>query len=456
MSAAKDLLALTTYLESLPEPHILFDSDYRIGAANAAYRAQFAQGASVIGRTCFDVSHGSAVPCDQAGESCPLAVSRQSGQRERVLHLHHTPKGEAYVSIELTPLPGAEGEPRYFIEKMEMLSIAKGNPNAVGLVGRSAHFRSMLALVSRVGPSSASVMILGESGTGKELVASAIHEASTRAKKPLVAVDCASLAESLFESELFGHEKGAFTGAQTARAGLIEAANGGTLFLDEVGDIPLTIQVKLLRLLESGTYRRVGGSELRQADVRLISATHRDLDAMVADGQFREDLFYRLNTFPVAVPSLRDRLDDLPLLIDSLLRRIAPQRALTLSPQAIHQLAMYSFPGNIRELRNLLERAVVLANDDVVSGDVMLQALRMGHQHLSRDPGLTGKEIDRAHVQKLAARYVSPAKLKRAAQREKLRAALERHPHDRQALASALGISMRTLYRRLEELNRGS
>ena len=177
---------------------------------------------------------------------------------------------------------------------------------------------------------------------------------------------------------------------------------------------------------------------------------------MVADGQFREDLFYRLNTFPVAVPSLRERLDDLPLLIDSLLRRIAPQRALTLSPQAIHQLAMYSFPGNIRELRNLLERAVVLANDDVVSGDVMLQALRMGHQHLSRDPGLTGKEIDRAHVQKLAARYVSPAKLKRAAQREKLRAALERHPHDRQALASALGISMRTLYRRLEELNRGS
>jgi transcriptional regulator with GAF, ATPase, and Fis domain len=201
----------------------------------------------VVGRTCYEVSHHFSVPCDQAGESCPLAQSRQSGQRERVLHLHHTPQGEAYVNIELTPLRDAHGEQAYFIEKMEALRVAQGLPAAQGLIGRSPAFQRMLGLVARVGPSSASVLLLGESGTGKELVAQAVHEASPRASQALVVVDCASLPETLFESELFGHERGAFTGANTTKPGLVEAASGGTLFLDEVGDIPLAMQVKLLR-----------------------------------------------------------------------------------------------------------------------------------------------------------------------------------------------------------------
>jgi transcriptional regulator with GAF, ATPase, and Fis domain len=183
------------------------------------------------------------------------------------------------------------------------------------------------------------VLLLGESVTGKELVAQAVHEASPRAANPLVVVDCASLPESLFESELFGHERGAFTGANTSKPGLVEAASGGTLFLDEVGDIPLPMQVKLLRLLESGTYRRVGSTELRRTDVRVVAATHRDLKAMVAEGRFREDLYYRLSTFPITLPALRDRVEDMPLLAVALLARVAPQRRISLSTGCRTQLS---------------------------------------------------------------------------------------------------------------------
>jgi hypothetical protein len=223
------LAELIAYLDSLPEPHILFDGQYRILAANAAYRAQFQREESVIGRTCYQVSHGINRPCDQAGESCPLAAAKQSGQRERVLHLHHTPQGDAYVGIELVPIRDASGEARYFVERMESLALAQSVASPQGLVGRSTAFQRMLSLMNRVAPSEASVLLLGESGTGKELVAQALHRASARQSGPMVVVDCASLPESLFEAELFGHERGAFTGASAARRGLVESASGGTL-----------------------------------------------------------------------------------------------------------------------------------------------------------------------------------------------------------------------------------
>ncbi len=354
---------LVSFLDSLPEPHILFDRQYRIVAANVAYLQQFAPpGGSVVGRTCFAVSHHFDVPCDQAGESCPLNRAQDSGQRERVLHLHHTPRGEEYVNIELTPVLDAGGEQAYFIEKMEALKVARGKPAAQGLIGRAPAFQRMMELVARVAPAMATVLLLGESGTGKELVARAVHEASQRAARPLVAVECSSLTETLFESELFGHERGAFTGANTSRAGLVEAASGGTLFLDEVGDIPLTMQVKLLRLLESGTYRRVGSTEVRHADIRVVAATHRPLEQMVREGRFREDLYFRLSTFPIALPPLRERPTDIPLLADALLQRVAPQRRLGISADAMRRLVQLPFPGNVRELRNLLERTSLLCD----------------------------------------------------------------------------------------------
>ena len=414
----KPLPELTAFLEGLPEPHILFDAQYRILAANAAYRRQFSPERSVIGRHCYEVSHHFAVPCDQAGESCPLAQSRLSGQRERVLHLHHTRRGEEYVNIELSPLPGEDGQPAFYVEKMEPLRVAQGQPSAQGLIGRSDAFQRMLALVARVAPS--------------------------RASKPLVAVDCSSLPESLFESELFGHERGAFTGAATARGGLVEAASGGTLFLDEVGDIPLPMQVKLLRLLETGTYRRVGSTELRHADIRVVAATHRDIDAMVQDGRFREDLYYRLSTFPIRLPPLRERAGDVALLAPALLERVAAPRRLALSPAAQTLLGEQAYPGNVRELRNLLERTALLCDGDVIEAEHVRQAIATG-----RRPG-PARSVSMAASPENGP-VEAPADL-RSLELAALRETVARHTGSRADLARRLGISERSLYRKLREL----
>jgi transcriptional regulator with PAS, ATPase and Fis domain len=434
----KPLPELMSFLEGLPEPHILFDTRYRILAANAAYRRQFSPDASVVGRTCFDVSHRFNVPCDQAGESCPLVKARESGQRERVLHLHHTPKGEEYVNIELAPLLNASGEQAFFIEKMEPLRVAQGKAVAQGLIGRAPSFQHMLAMVARVAPSQATVLLLGESGTGKELAARAVHEASPRAARALVAVDCASLPENLFESELFGHERGAFTGANTARGGLVEAASGGTLFLDEVGDIPLSMQVKLLRLLETGTYRRVGSTEQRHADIRVVSATHCDLDRMVSQGLFREDLYYRLSTFPIHLPALRERPSDIALLAQALLERVAPQRKLQISQPALQLLQNQNYPGNVRELRNLLERSALLCDGATLESTHVTLALQSG-----RKPN-----TDLINAQSPMATTLKNQ------QRETLRQLLSAHQGKRSELADQLGISERSLYRKIQALGK--
>lgn len=431
---------LVSFLETLGEPHILFDDEYRILAANAAYRQQFGGAQEVVGRKCYEVSHHFDVPCDQAGESCPLAQARESGHRERVLHLHHTPVGESYVNIELTPLFNSEGRQTAFIEKMVGLEHAHNAARPQGLIGRSLPFRQMLALVSRVAPSNASVLLLGETGTGKELVAQAVHAASSRASKPFVPVDCSSLPENLFESELFGHERGAFTGAHTSKPGLVEAAHEGTLFLDEVGDIPMPMQVKLLRLLESGLYRRVGSNEQRRADVRIVSATHRDLVKMVAEGRFREDLFHRISTFPIRLPALRHRTDDLPLLVEALLKRVAPRRRLRLSEESLALLKQQPFPGNVRELRNLLERTMLLCDGNVVDVEVLQLALDLAQ-------GIHGEES--AVNKPIAADLRSSLSSLKDLQEAYLRERLQHHKGSRAELARELGISLRTLYRKL-------
>jgi DNA-binding NtrC family response regulator len=443
-----------SYLEGLPEPHILFDTQYRILAANAAYRRQFSPASSVVGRTCFEVSHHFSVPCDQAGESCPLVKARESGQRERVLHLHHTSKGEEYVNIELVPLLDAGGEQAFFIEKMEPLRVAQGQLTAQGLIGRAPAFQHMLGQVARVAPSMATVLLLGESGTGKELIARAVHEASPRAHRALVAVDCASLPDTLFESELFGHERGAFTGANTSRGGLVEAASGGTLFLDEVGDIPLAMQVKLLRLLETGTYRRVGSTEQRHADIRVVSATHRDLDQMVTQGQFREDLYYRLSTFPIHLPSLRERQEDVALLAASLLARVAPTRKLNLSVAALSLLAGQDYPGNVRELRNLLERTALLCDGDTIEAAHVQQALLSGRRWGGAAPSLLPPAPTAADA--VAGAVGASTQPLQAMAWAALQQLAQSHQGSRAELAARLGISERSLYRKLKAAAAGS
>jgi DNA-binding NtrC family response regulator len=233
------------------------------------------------------------------------------------------------------------------------------------LVGDSPPMREVLAHVARVAPTSALVLVRGESGTGKELVARAVHDASPRAEGPFVAVNCAALPEGLLESELFGHERGAFTGAGAEHHGLVETAHGGTLFLDEIGELPLGAQARLLRLIQESEIRRVGATRVRKVDVRLVAATHRNLEAMVAAGEFRDDLYYRLRVFEIHLPPLRERPEDLPQLADVLLARACDRvgrSGLWLGPAALAAIRAHSWPGNVRELENAIERAVILAD----------------------------------------------------------------------------------------------
>jgi sigma-54 specific flagellar transcriptional regulator A len=259
---------------------------------------------------------------------------------------------------------------------------AKRNPELFrSLVGCSPATAEVRELIKRVAPSEATVLILGASGTGKEVVARNIHYYSSRNKGAFVPINCGSIPENLLESELFGHEKGAFTGAISARKGRFELAQGGTLFLDEIGDMPLHMQVKLLRVLQERVFERVGSDKSIKADVRIVAATHRDLEKHIESGEFREDLYYRLNVFPIEMPDLQDRIEDLPLLIEDLLRRVEGEQGVTLSlsPEAMRCLQHYTWPGNVRELANLMERLAILYPNRVVDMEDLPAKIRAGY-----------------------------------------------------------------------------
>lgn len=239
-----------------------------------------------------------------------------------------------------------------------------------GIIGSSPALKFVLTEVERVAPTDSTVLVLGETGTGKELIARAIHNLSRRRGYPCVKVNCAAIPYDLLESELFGHEKGAFTGAITQKIGRFEMADNGTLFLDEIGDLPLALQPKLLRVLQEQEFERLGGGRTRRINVRLVAATHRDLTEMVARKEFRSDLYYRLNVFPIELPPLRDRRKDIPELISHFVRDFARRigrTMLQIPPETMAAFTSYSWPGNVRELQNLIERAVIRSNDDVLS-----------------------------------------------------------------------------------------
>ncbi|MBF0110998.1 MAG: sigma 54-interacting transcriptional regulator [Magnetococcales bacterium] len=424
-------LPVLDLLNSYSEPAILLDSHYFIHGCNRAYAQEYGEVDVRQGRKCHEVSHSFGKPCDQEGESCPMLNCRESGRADRMMHVHVTARGREYVEVEMRPIAAPEGPPEYFLEILKPSHIAQAVASPVGLVGRSEPFNQMLDLIRRVSPSRVSVFLSGASGTGKEVVARAIHDASDRSDKPFVPVECSGLTESLFESELFGHEKGAFTGAYSKKRGLVEAAHGGTLFLDEIGDVPMPLQVKLLRLLETKTYRKVGSVDTRHADFRLISATNQDLQAMVEAGTFRLDLYYRISVFPIHIPSLSERRKDIPLLVETLLQRMEGLRSHGITDLALKALEHYSFPGNIRELLNFLERASLLAEE----GPIDLKHLPPACQEVlpAEESGSAGetvlslKEVEQRYIQQL----------------------LESSQEDRRSLARKLGISERTLYRKM-------
>ncbi len=430
MADTDDLKGL---LNCLDEPAILLGRDYRVLVANDAYRSTYGSELAGGRRHCYEISHGYSQPCDLAGETCPLKQSLTTGQNSRVLHIHHTPRGKEYVNVEMWPVKDpSTGEIKYFLERMRPSEAGTIDSASDKLVGKSPAFQRMLALVERVAPSETTVMLLGETGTGKELVAQTIHRLSRRRDKPFVPVECAGLPATLFESELFGHEKGAFTGATSRRDGLVDAAAGGTLFLDEIGEVPAAEQVKLLRLLETRRYRPVGGTEWKQADFRLICATNRSLRDMVAAGTFREDLYYRLNVLEIVLPPLRERAGDVALLASAVLKRLGASNV-TIDAAALTALEHYDFPGNVRELRNLIERALLLADDDRI-GLAHLPPLEPGPPRAVPDDG----DTDIVALDVLEQRY--------------LRKVLATTHVGRRELAAQLGISERALYRKIAAL----
>lgn len=306
------------------------------------------------------------------------------------------------------------------------------------MIGSSPKFLEVISIAQRVAPTESSVLIQGASGTGKELIAGFIHRLSLRNSLSFIALNCASIPETLLESELFGHEKGAFTDAHSAKQGLVEIANGGTLFLDEIGEISISIQPKLLRFLQTGEYRRVGGNKVLKSDVRIISATNKDLRNEVGAGKFREDLLYRINVITLQIPKLRERKEDIPLLVEFFLKAKSPAKEpKTIDSRAVDVLTNYHWPGNVRELENVIERAAILTHGDVIKADDL--ALPLGARSTlesSSDGSPLGSAISMRDIEKAHMDGV-----------------LETVNWNKNVAAKILGISLKTLYTKIQQYN---
>ena len=340
----------------------------------------------------------------------------------------------------LADVRAAVGRRRAEEENIQLKRALKQRYNFEHIVGKSEPMLKIFDLVAQVAPSRSTVLLQGESGTGKELIAGLLHSLSPRAAGPFMTLNTAALPATLLEAELFGYEKGAFTGAQQRKLGCFELADGGTLLLDEVGDMPLEIQAKLLRVLQDGTFERLGSSRTLQADVRIVAATHKDLSQAVAEQRFRADLFYRIHVITLHLPPLRQRREDIPLLVAHFLRKYAQQNAkpiTAIAQQALQRLQAYPWPGNVRELENVIERAVVLAQGPMIGIEDLPPELQdqepasMPEHHVVLSADATLAEIER----------------------EAIVQTLQRHAGNRQVAARVLDIGLATLYRKLKEYN---
>jgi two-component system, NtrC family, nitrogen regulation response regulator NtrX len=321
------------------------------------------------------------------------------------------------------------------------------------MVGRSAPMAAMYAQIAKVAPTRTRVLITGESGTGKELVARAIHRASALADKPFVKVNCAAIPPELIESELFGHERGAFTGATARKRGLFEIADGGTIFLDEIGDMIASAQAKVLRVLQSGEFSRVGGEQALKVDVRVIAATNRDLQAAVAAGQFREDLYFRLNVVPLRAPPLRDRPEDVPLLAASFVELACRENGMKTKPisdEAIAMLAGYPWPGNVRELRNVIERLVILSEESIGVGDLPEEIVAEVARH-QRETATSAADLPRIELS-AEARALPLREFRDHMEREYIRAKLDENGWNISRTSTLLGIERTNLHKKMRAL----
>ena len=423
-------------LDAIPDAALLIDRDRRVLATNRKFRSIFGEKGETHGRHCYELCHYLDQPCDMTPEVCPLDRCLVTRDRVKTLHVHASQEGDVHTEVIMRPLFDDHGEPDSFLEVLRPIRVASARPSRDRLVGRSPAFNSMLQNLERIARTDKPVLIVGEGGTGKELVARAVHESSPRSSGPIVPVDCQALREWQFERELFGHDVGAFPGAETARPGLVGAATGGTLFLREVETLTHAVQVRLLRLLDSGRYLPEGANHTLQADFRLICSSQQDLKDLVARGMFREDLRLRIGSFPLDIPPLRDRLEDIPILTESLLRRLscAPS-CREAAPAALELLQAYDFPGNIRELTHLLERACMNAEGSLILPEHLPDECRRPARPDQASLLFDGTVVA---LEEAESRYIAWA----------------RHNTDcsQRELARRLGISERTLYRRLGEI----
>ncbi|HWB10051.1 MAG TPA: sigma-54 dependent transcriptional regulator [Pirellulales bacterium] len=341
--------------------------------------------------------------------------------------------------VELESLLARVSEKRELTNKYRaikrQLERVEGKSN---LIGQSTSMELVRTLIAKVAPTDSTVLVLGETGTGKELVARAIHDQSLRAEMPFVAINCGALPETLIESELFGHRRGAFTGADEHRVGLFEVASGGTIFLDEIGELPKAMQAKLLRVLESGEIRRVGDNESFTVDVRVVCATHRDLEEMVAEGDFRQDLMFRINTFEIRLPPLRERTDDIPELAHHLLtrfRRAVSTKEELFTAEAIESLKSYFWPGNVRELANVIEHAAILCDEGMI-----------GAEHLPS--GFGSRRLRGPHF-----KMVGPPQTLREIEMAVIQQTVDKYGGNKPKAAEELGISLKTLYNKLSQVS---
>jgi len=444
---AIDVVSLINAQES---PAVIIDENYQIIAANQAYCTSYGiEPTQVVNHRCHEVSHHSAVPCHMNGEDCPHKQVFATDKPFEVLHTHYDYANRPdRVRIKAHPLHDMDGS-RYLMEVINRLAPSTNlSCEDMQMVGHSPAFLALIENLIVAAKSDATVLIYGESGTGKELAAKFVHEQSARKQKSYVELNCAAIPEALCESELFGHERGAFTGCAGLKQGLFELANGGTLFLDEIGELPLSMQSKLLRVLDSGEFRRLGGNNLIRVDVRVVAATNRNLMAMVTQGTFREDLYFRIAGINVSIPPLRERRMDIPALAEILIQRLCKpgQNLCRLTQGATDRLVNYSFPGNIRELQNILQKALATCDCNIIDAK---------HIHFNEHHGINhvAAESTPDHVHDKAGGIVptNGSKLSIAeVERHYISTLLAQHDGNRRIVANIMGINERTLYRKLK------
>ena len=450
---------MQSLVESHENPFVIIDHDYRILAVNTAYEQVYGTARDwAVGKSCFTVSHGNDKPCDLMGEDCPHKHVFETGEPYSCLHIHYDSDHRMHqVRVTAHPLHCPDGT-LCVGETVEELSAHVDSRGAEDrMVGQSKPFLACLGQLKLAAGSDATALLQGETGTGKELAAKFIHDNSARKAAPFLVVDCTVLSESLFESEVFGHVRGAFTGSVGEKAGLFEQAEGGTLCLDEIGELPMLLQAKLLRVLETGQYRRVGGQRTLKSDVRIICSTNRHLWESVLAGQFREDLYYRVACLNIRVPNLRERLDDIPLLAENLLDCASKtmQRSFHLTPEAVQRLMDYNYPGNVRELRNILNVAVTQCGNSAVNAELIQKVISQlteaqEHSHDDRK-GVAGPALQLVASITSAGVPGAPGLTSlRAVEEQYIHELLNRYGGSRRQVAVALGVSERTLYRKLK------